>query len=377
MIVAGIRLRHFRNHTGSALEFGSGINALLGDNGDGKTNVLEAISFLGLTKSFYAAADATVQQIGAEDFEVVGTLRGESGWESVVRVAYCRARAEKVYEVNGARAETLSSAIGRFPVVILSPENGGITAGGPAERRKFLDLVLSQISATYLKTLLEYRQVVRQRNRVLFDARVRGSLNEELMEVWDENLVALGSALVERRRAFLGEFRTYMVRAYDDVAPGTERPDLVYLPGGFAGDPGGDTRAALRGELRRRRLEELRRGSTQVGPHRDDVGLMLNGIPVQEYASQGQHKTLLVALKVAEYHFVAERASERPILLLDDLFSELDAHRAARILELLGGLGQVIITATDERVFHEAVSWNGANRRFRIERGTSRPIPAA
>jgi DNA replication and repair protein RecF len=238
-------------------------------------------------------------------------------------------------------------------------------------------LVLSQISASYLKTLLEYRRVVRQRNRVLFDGRVRGSLSEELLGPWDESLILLGSALVERRRSFLNEFRAYMLRAYDEVAPGSERPDLSYIPGGFPEDPPGDTVAALQRELQRRRGEELRRGSTQVGPHRDDVGLTLNKIPLQEYASQGQHKTMLVALKVAEYHFVTERGSERPILLLDDLFSELDAHRAARILELLGGLGQVIITATDERVFHGAVAWNGENRRFRIERGTSRRIPAA
>jgi DNA replication and repair protein RecF len=212
---------------------------------------------------------------------------------------------------------------------------------------------------------------------VLFDGRLRGSLSEDLLEPWDESLVTLGALLVERRRSFLNEFRGYVLRAYDEVAPGSEQPDLCYIAGGFSGDPPGDTVTALRRELQRRRGEELRRGSTQVGPHRDDVGLTLNGIAVQEYASQGQHKTMLVALKVAEYHFVAERGAERPILLLDDLFSELDAHRAARILELLGSLGQVIITATDERVFHEAVSWNGENRRFRVERGTSRGIASA
>jgi DNA replication and repair protein RecF len=377
MTVAQLRLKNFRNHADSSLEFGVGINALLGDNGDGKTNVLEAISFLGLTKSFYSSAEGTVVRTGAEEFEVTGTLVGESGRESVVRVAYARLRGEKVYEVNGARPETLGAAIGRFPVVILSPENGGITAGGPAERRKFVDLILSQINPSYLKTLVEYRQVVRQRNRVLFEARLRGGVNEDLLQPWDDSLVGLGASLVERRRSFLGEFCTYLLRAYDEVAPGRERPEASYIPGGFAGDPGGDPGTALRGELRRRRSEELRRGSTQVGPHRDDVGLSLNGEPLQEYASQGQHKTMLVALKVAEYHFVAERAPERPILLLDDLFSELDAHRAARILELLGGLGQVIITATDERVFHGAVSWNGANRRFRIEKGTARRVAAA
>jgi DNA replication and repair protein RecF len=379
MIVTGVKLRNFRNHAESSVEFGAGINALLGDNGEGKTNVLEAISFLSLTKSFYASADATVAKIGTESFEVEGTILSGSGTTSRVRVAYTRQPGEKSYEINGNRPERLASVIGRFPIVILSPENGGVTSGGPAERRKFIDLILSQINPAYLETLLEYRQVIKQRNRVLMDFRLRGIMDLDLLVPWDESLGKLGGVIIERRRSFLAEFREYMIKAYADVAGGVEVPEVSYVsayPSAERNENSEEIAALLVRQLEGKRAEEFRRGSSLVGPHRDDVGLTLNGIPVQEYASQGQHKTMLVALKVAEYHYIAERCNEPPILLLDDVFSELDVHRSERILRMTDDLGQVIITTTDEHVFQGTVHWNDGNRRFAIERGTCRRITA-
>ena len=376
MIVTGIRLRNFRNHTDSTLDFGEGINALLGDNGEGKTNVLEAVSYLSLTKSFYAATDATVLQIGKEAFNLEGRILSSSGLSNVVRVVYSRMPAEKSYEVNGSRPERLSSVIGRFPIVILSPENSAITFGGPAERRRFVDLILSQVSPAYLEALLEYRRVLKQRNRVLSDARARGAGIAGLIEPWDVSLVRHGSLIVERRRAFVEEFAMYVSRSYHDLVEVGERPEIAYVSTCLP------TEAASREEIERymnvrleeRRGEEMRRGLTLVGPHRDELGLAINGIPVHQYASQGQHKTFLVALKVAEFHFVRERSGERPIFLLDDMFSELDSRRSSRILALASGLGQTVITTTDERSFRNAVLWSGQNRRYLVERGTCRPV---
>lgn len=379
MVVEGIRLNNFRNHADSSVEFGPGINALLGDNGEGKTNVLEAVSFLSLTKSFYASADASVVRIGSAGFELEGVILSGSGARNTVRVAYTTDPPCKTYEVNGGRPERLASAIGRFPIVILSPESGGVTAGGPAERRKFVDLVLSQIAPAYLEALLEYRQVGRQRNRVLMDFRLRGSVDADLLAPWDESLAKLGGVIVDRRRKFLAEFRGYVVRSYRQVAEGDEVPDMTYVSQGIpvegAEETGGSSEAIVR-VLRSRRVEEIRRGATLVGPHRDDIRLTLNGIPMQEYASQGQHKTMLVALKVAEHRYVAERRSEPPILLLDDVFSELDAHRSERILRLTADLGQVLITTTDERVFRGSVPWDGVNKKIMVEHGTCRPAAA-
>ncbi len=376
MIVGSIRVCNFRNHRESVLEFGDGVNALLGDNGEGKTNILEAISYLSLTKSFYASADATVVQIGQDGFEIEGVIVSGGGVAHRVHVGYDVPGAVKVYEIDGARPERLSSVIGQFPIVILSPENGAITFGGPAERRRFMDLTLSQISPAYLETLFEYRRVVRQRNRLLLDARMRGTQPEALLEPWDEGLALHGSILVERRQKFVEEFAGYVVRSYGDlVEGGGERPGIVYETMCVMGGGSAQREAVadgIRGLVRHLRSEELRRGTTLVGPHRDNLRFTLSDVPVQEYASQGQHKSFLVALKIAEFAYLRERRGERPILLLDDVFSELDGRRSARMLHLVEGLGQTIITATEVRPFGAAIVWNDANRKFTVERGTCR-----
>lgn len=376
MIVGSVRVCNFRNHRESVLEFGDGINALLGDNGEGKTNILEAISYLSLTKSFYASADAKVVRIGQDGFEIDGVIISGGGSEHRIHVAYDLPGAVKAYEIDGARPERLSSVIGQFPIVILSPENGAITFGGPAERRRFMDLTLSQISPAYLETLLEYRRVLRQRNRLLLDARMRGTQPEALLEPWDEGLALHGSLLVERRQRFVEEFAGYVVRSYGDlVEGGGESPGVVYESMCVAGNgslPRQAVADGIRDLVRRHRSEELKRGTTLVGPHRDNLRFTLSEVPVQEYASQGQHKTFLVALKIAEFTYLRERRGERPILLLDDVFSELDRRRSARMLRLVEALGQTIITATEVRPFGAAIVWNDAHRRFIVERGTCR-----
>lgn len=371
-----LRLRHFRNHTDTTLEFGEGINAFFGDNGQGKTNVLEAISYLSLTKSFYAAGDRTVLQKGMERFEVEGTILTDSNVQHTIRVVYT-GNGDKLFTVNGIRPETLTSVIGRFPLVVLSPENNAITFGGPAERRRFMDLLLSQISRTYLEDLLEYRRALKQRNRILMDARQGRGLLSELLDPWTETIVRLGARIIAQRARFFEEFRPRMQDTYKDLVAGGERheadehPDLEYvsLAGLNAACTPEDIRQLMHQELHRRAEEEIRRGTTLVGPHRDDIQLSLNGLPMQQYASQGQHKTMLIALKIAEYFYLRERCNELPIMLLDDVFSELDEHRARYLLRATGELGQTFITTTDERVFGSSVAWNGRHRRFYVHAG--------
>jgi len=390
MILSGITLSNFRNHTASAAEFGPGINALFGDNGQGKTNVLEAVSYLSLTKSFYAASDADVLQIGKDAFEVQGSMVSDGGVPHGVRAAYTRMPAVKTFAIDGAAPLTMASVIGRFPVVILSPENSAITFGGPSERRKFIDMTLSQISSVYLDDLLEYRRVLKQRNRILSDARLHGHLKggpaggtpvgtvpvAGLIEPWTEGLIRYGSRIAHRRRIFLEEFRAYLRAAYHDLVPSAEEPEAVYrcsFDSGDAADPGA-MGERMRADLDARKSEELKRGLTLAGPHRDDLTLTINGIGVQQFASQGQHKTLLVALKVAEYMYVRERRQETPLFLLDDVFSELDDRRAHKILGLAMGLGQSMITTTDQSVFDGSVGWGENNRRFTVEGGTCRLV---
>jgi DNA replication and repair protein RecF len=374
MFIAEVRLRNFRNHADTLLEFGRGINVLWGRNGQGKTNILEAISYLSLTKSFYAASDATAVRFGTDAFAVEGEMVTGSGLRHTVRVTYGLDGGDKAFTVNNARPESLASVIGTFPVVILSPENNAITFGGPSARRRFVDLTLSQVSRVYLDDVLEYRKVLRQRNRLLSDARSSGANIAATLEPWTVGLVHYGSRIVKRRQEFVEEFKGYIERSYKNLVSSGEEPALEYISSGSlpAGRVVEEIAEQMMSGLKARAGEEIRRGSTLVGPHRDEVRLSINGAALLEYASQGQHKTFLVALKTAEFFYVKERRGEPPIFLLDDLFSELDEVRSKRILDLVSGLGQAIITTTGERVLEDSAGWNDHFRRFTVENGTSR-----
>ncbi len=368
-------MQNFRNHAGTAIEFGSGVNALLGNNGQGKTNVLEAISYLSLTKSFYAANDITVLQLEKDVLEVRGTIQTDNNVEHSIHAAYSRA-GEKQFTINGSSPETLASVIGRFPIVVLSPENNAITFGGPMERRKFIDLLLSQISRAYLEDILEYRRVLKQRNRLLIDAKIEQRYSAELIEPWTNELVQYGSRIIKHRQEFVREFQEYVNRAYRNLvqndASRNEMPGIEYatIPGIRDAQSSESIPSLFAGELNRRNFEERKRGTTLVGPHRDDLHLTIDGISVQHYASQGQHKTMLIALKIAEFFYLKERREETPIFLLDDVFSELDDSRSESLLKTVSPLGQIFITTTEESVFHGSVEWNEMNRKFYVEQGT-------
>lgn len=374
MLIEEVRLRNFRNHAETVLDFGQGINVLWGRNGQGKTNILEAISYLSLTKSFYASSDSTAVRFGTDAFEVEGDIVAGAGMRYKVQVRYGLPAGEKTFTVNSARPESLASVIGTFPVVILSPENNAITFGGPTARRKFMDLTLSQVSRVYLEDVLEYRRVLRQRNRLLTEARSTGANIASALDPWTISLAHYGGRIVKRRQEFVEEFRGYIERSYRTLVSSGEDPAIEYasfapIPGNASAEEIGQL---MLDQLKARAGEEYRRGSSLVGPHRDELRLSINGAALQQYASQGQHKTFLVALKTAEFFYLQERRGEAPIFLLDDLFSELDEGRSSRILELVAGLGQTIITTTGERALEEKEGASDHLRRFIIENGTSR-----
>jgi DNA replication and repair protein RecF len=266
--------------------------------------------------------------------------------------------------------------VGRFPVVVLSPENSAVTFGGPSDRRRFLDVILSQVSAAYLNDVMDYRHVLRQRNRILSEARMSGKSTAGILDPWTQGLISTGARVCHRRWVFVEEFREALVSAYARIVPEGEVPDIRYRPG-FAADMGDVKNLAEQFALAldKQRDEEARRGSTLSGPHRDELAMTINGTNVQQFASQGQHKSFLIGLKVAEFMYVRERRGETPLFLLDDVFSELDAGRAGRILALVQGLGQTMITATDDSAFGGAVAWGTDHRRFTVERGTCRQAP--
>lgn len=368
MKILNARLHNFRNYSETSFEFAARMNVLLGENGQGKTNALEALSFFCLTKSFYASADATVLKREQEFFEISGALESDNGKVFSVRVAYDNTQKVKKFTINNADAEKFSAVIGMFPVVVLSPENNKVTFGSPNDRRKFIDLVISQSSRTYIEDILEYRRVVRQRNAILTEA--QGKECSELLTPWNEMLILRGARIIQKRNQFISEFAPYIADTYRRIVGEKETPKIEYAPSvSIAIDvPEREIQELLAQKVARKYNDELRFKTSLVGPHRDEILLSLNGMQLKHFASQGQHKTFLVALKAAEFFYLKERCSETPVFLLDDVFSELDENRSRKLLSLVESLGQTFITATSEKLFGGA-HWNKQRRKFLIKDG--------
>ncbi|MBI3364207.1 MAG: DNA replication and repair protein RecF, partial [Ignavibacteriae bacterium] len=243
----------------------------------------------------------------------------------------------------------------------------------PVERRRFVDFVISQSSPIYFETLLEYRRVLKQRNKILLDAKLSKRDPGPLLLPWDEQLVRYGSYLMMRRGKFIEEFQQFISSAYHQLVGREEEPTIEYLPVSRIDETRSEEgfQTLLQTQLRAKGVEEKRTGSTLVGPHRDEFLLKINGRELRKFASQGQHKTFLVALKIGEFFYLKDRCQETPIMLLDDIFSELDEHRAKRLLSLVGELSQTFITSTNPHYFDDTMAFEDRNKIFHIQEGNS------
>ncbi|MDI6767841.1 MAG: DNA replication/repair protein RecF [Bacteroidota bacterium] len=372
MYLIKLRLINFRNHSDSLFEFNNRANILFGDNGHGKTNVIEGISFLCLTKSFYASNDLNSLSFNRTLFEIEGKFVTDHEREVSVRVAYSGEQREKCFLINKQPTQPLSSIIGKFPVVICSPEHLPITNGGPQERRKFIDIILSQSNSIYLQRLLEYRHILKQRNKILFNGKISGGMDQQILEPWTEQLVNQGSYLIHQRKQFVDVFNSQLQTAYCNMVGGLETPTIEYVPVVEDGDISSEKniRERFHEKLREENEDEKRLGTTLVGPHRDELMLKINGMDIRKYASQGQHKTFLVALKLGEFFYLKERCIETPILLLDDIFSELDNTRSEQLLKFVGTLSQTFITTTSSYMISHGAFEGCGNKIFYINNGT-------
>ncbi|MBI5647011.1 MAG: DNA replication and repair protein RecF [Ignavibacteriae bacterium] len=347
MILTHLRIQNIRNHWQSELECPPGIILLWGENGAGKTTVLEAVSLLCTTRSFVTTADRTLLRRGEESMRADGVFHSDSGVRHTVGVQVAM---RKKIELDNAPLEAAADLIGRFPVVTLSPQHRAITAGGPAERRSFMDFVVSQVSRQYLLDLIEYRRILRHRNALLSDHGHRVHALRAQLEAWDTTLSECAVRITRRRRAFVVEYDPYFRRAMSDVVEDRELPAFRYVQSAVVDMDAGDAAEQFRAALGHALERDAHRGVTSVGPHRDDLEITLNGMDVRAHASQGQHKTLLIALKAGEWFFLNDHLDERPMFLLDDVFSELDDTRLRRILAVIPRLGQTFITTANHAI---------------------------
>ncbi len=343
MRLVSLELRNYRNYLRLDLEPGPRLNVFLGANGQGKTNLLESVALLALSTSPRARRDSELVGPLAPEARVVALVESQRRRSEIrISIRVDDGRAHRRIEVDG-QARRAVDLPGLFRVTLFWPDDLNLVKAGPEHRRRLLNEMLVQVRPGYARTLSRYTRVVEQRNSLLKQVAF-GEQPPSALEVWDLELARLGVELATARAQAVAALRVTAAAGHAAISGG-ERLELEY-----AGPP-----EDLLGELQRTRAVDLRRGSTGVGPHRDDVVMRLDGRDARSYASQGQQRTAVVSIKLAEAAVVAEMTGERPVLLLDDVLSELDAGRRGSLLEQLGDPGQVIITSVEADPFPDAV----------------------
>lgn len=343
MFLSSISLRNIRKHTDTKIEFANKLNYIVGGNGVGKTTILESIYYLCNTKSCVTTSDLEVVKIGENSFRIHGQFTGLTN--DNVQIEYSSNENKKVYLLSNKQISKFSNIIGKFPVVLLSPADHSITQGYPAERRRFVDSVISQASRTYLNLLIEYNRTLKQRTYLLNRIRENYTNNISELDAWNKKLVGTGVEIIKHRKEFVVEFESYISNSYQKILPNREVPKVhYYFLDGKCLD---NLENCFEQLLAQKEEDEIRRGTNLVGPHRDDFIFGINGISLKSYGSQGQHKTFQTVLRFAEFFYLKDKTGNIPIFLLDDVFGELDAERAAAISDYLSIVGQAIITLTD------------------------------
>ena len=374
MEIQNLRLAGFRAHAESRLRFGPKINLIHGSNGSGKTNILEAVHYLCLSKSFLVSSDQYALRKGSPFFEIEAGFTGVSRKDLRIRLVYVPSEGKHLY-VNKAPLERLAQIVGLVPIVVFSPSDQALTAEGPEYRRRFVDNILSQARPVYLDDLMSYRRILRQRNVLLMQYRKSKVLPRDVLTSWDAELIRLGSRVVVARLRFIRLFREYLDRAFTMISSMNERPGMKYqtlAPFDESEEDMEVVAGVFEKKLASVSRRELDQGRSLIGPHRDELIFRLNDLEVRRYASQGQHQTFGMALKLAQYFYLRAQLNEPPILLLDDLFGNLDSHRTGIFLELLQSesVGQSLITAAQFEPFQPWVEFDGkAHHAIKIRSG--------
>lgn len=338
LLLKDISLVQFKNYGQASFRFEERIVGICGNNGVGKTNLLDAIYYLSFTKSYFTRADQQNVSKGSAGFRIEGHFERDGSLTDVVCVL--RENGKKEFSAGGEPYDKFSAHIGRFPAVIIAPDDVQIISGGSEERRRLLDALLSQLDSVYLQSLIEYNKVLQQRNSYLKSLTDNRIQDKSLLDVYDGQLLRPGNYIFEKRRDFLGQFLPAVSAFYERIAGVSEPLAFEYesqlLESGFAQ------------LLHRYRERDLYAQRTHAGVHKDDIDIRFSGQSFKSMASQGQRKSLLFALKLAEYETLKQYKGFPPILLLDDIFEKLDEQRLHNLLDkvCLEDRGQIFITDT-------------------------------
>jgi DNA replication and repair protein RecF len=334
MILKALELNNFRNYKNLHIEFDAGTNILYGNNAQGKTNILESIYISGTTKSHKGSKDKEIIKFGCEESHIKTTV-DKDGLEYQIDI-HMRKNRSKGIAINKIPIKRASELFGILNIVFFSPEDLNIIKNGPSERRRFLDLELCQLDKIYLYELTKYHKILNQRNKLLKDIMYRPGLLDTL-SVWDEQLMESGTVIIDLRDRFVNQLKNIVLEIHKNISGKKESLILQYEP---------DTKKEdFRERLNICRERDLKLGQTTVGPHRDDLSFTINGMDIRKFGSQGQQRTSALSLKLSEIELVKSSVDQVPILLLDDVLSELDSNRQNFLLNSIHNI-QTLITCT-------------------------------
>lgn len=341
MIARHIFTENYRNLTSQEIAFTDGVNVICGENGQGKTNLLESLCLFTGVRSFRGAKNLELIAKGEKFSRLELQFFAEQREQSARLVITDKKQAT----LNGVKLAAASGFIGKFCAVVFSPDNMGLIKGGSGERRKFLDAAISQHYPAYPRLLVEYNRILAQRNAFLKKS-VSAKGFESMLEIWDENLSRTGAKISCKRAEYVAELCGKTEEIFDGISSGREKIAIRYTCGFLVPDSVEETAAALKQQLESHRGSDLTQGCTNYGPHRDDLAVTVNELSAKHYASQGQKRSCVLALKLAEASLLEQALGERPIAVLDDVMSELDSLRQDYLMNHMEGW-QVFISCCD------------------------------
>jgi len=334
MFIEKVELKNFRNYDQLSIDFDHGTNILFGDNAQGKTNILESIYLCGTTKSHKGSKDREMIRFDEEESHIRMFVNKDGNSYKIDM--HLKKYKSKGIAINSVPIKKASELFGILNLVFFSPEDLNIIKYGPSERRRFLDLELCQLNKLYLLQLMNYNRVLNQRNKLLKDIAFSPGLSDT-MDIWDEQLANYGTVIIEERNNFIEELNSIIFDIHKNLTGDKEEIKIVYEPSVISED--------FNKSLRDHRERDLRMKLSSVGPHRDDFCILVNGIDIRKYGSQGQQRTAALSLKLSEIYLVKKIIKDTPILLLDDVLSELDSSRQNYLLRSINDI-QTLITCT-------------------------------
>ncbi|MCL2040039.1 MAG: DNA replication and repair protein RecF [Bacteroidetes bacterium] len=362
MRINNIKIQNFRNHLEKEFSFTGGINVIWGDNGVGKTTILEAISVCSMSKSFATNADAILINENKNQYHISANCTNDLNLPYKINISFTPKQPKEISSNVGNRLLP-KDIIGEIPLIVLSPDYKKITSGSPESRRQFVNSLLSQASKNYLEKLFALRKILKQRNSLLSNFKgVLTKNNENLLPIlhqWSQALINVSTDLIIRRNEFIADFNPIFIDAYNIISNSKENVSIAYQPDTI-NEKINDKNQIM--EILTQRSNtilngEIKRSTTLFGAQKDDLKISINNGIAKEYASQGQHKSLLLAIKFAEFQYLLEKKNETPIILFDDIFSELDNIRIRKVLELLSQCNaQIFITITDPTIIKNATA---------------------